>query len=315
MITILTGNNSYEIKSTVRQLTAKFEGSVERVDGTEIDLNRLADLLAGGGLFAERKLVIIDGLSGNKTIWPVLGDWLSRVNDDTELVLIEEPSLDKRTSAYKALKKVAEIKEFTNWSDREQPKAIGWVIEQANERGLKLDRATAAELVRHCMVATGRPGRMDIDQWRLHHGIEKLRALDNPTPDDVKNLIEAEPQENSFEILQLALSGNSDTLQERLAVLRQTEEPHRLFGLLANQTYQLALLVNTDKPAAAVAADLGVHEYPVKRLQPLAQKLGKGGVKQLVDTMSEVDMKIKSSGHDTWQLVENLLLGLSSKSR
>src|SRR5690606_9312316 len=113
------GDNNYTISRAVKELVANFNGQADKVDGADIDLNRLADLLAGGGLFNEKKLVIITELSKNKTIWPLLPDWLNRVDTDTELILIE-PKLDKRTATYKTLKTKANIQEFINWTEREQ---------------------------------------------------------------------------------------------------------------------------------------------------------------------------------------------------
>lgn len=43
----------------------------------------------GVSLFATKRLIVIRGLSENKVIWPVFGDWLPKVSDDIHLVLIE----------------------------------------------------------------------------------------------------------------------------------------------------------------------------------------------------------------------------------
>lgn len=312
VITVLTGNNNYEISVLTRQRQAQFDGAVERVDGTDLDLNRLADLLAGGGLFSLKKLVIISELSANKTIWPVLGDWLGRVDSDTELILVE-PKLDKRTAGYKALKSAAEIKELNNWSDRDQSVAVRWTIEEAGNRGLKLDREVAAEVVRRCLVAADRPGRLEIDQWRIHFAIDKLRAVDKVDLDVVNEIIAGEAHENSFEILELAISGNLEKLQRRLEVLHRSEEPHRLFGLLTSQIYQLAVLTYSAKPAAGVAADIGAHPFVIEKLQPAARTLGKAKVRDLVFMFADTDRRLKSTGQDAWQLVESLLLTIATK--
>lgn len=309
----MTGSNDYMIQATLCERQAQFSGAVERVDGVDLDFNRLADLLAGGGLFAIQKLVIISDLSGNKTIWPVLADWLKRVDDDTELILVE-PKLDKRTTTYKSLKTLANIKEFNNWIDRDQNTAIQWAIEEAGKRDMKLDRASAAELVRRCLVATDKPGRAEIDQWRLHFGLEKLRVVEAISPAVVAELVEAEPRENSFELLELALAGRIEQLQSRLAVLRHSEEPHRLFGLLSGQIYQLAVVVHANKPLREVAAETGVHPFVLEKLQPPARRTSRTYLKELVSEFSKADRDMKSTGQDAWQTVESLLLGVAARS-
>lgn len=307
MISVLTGNNDYLIQATQRQLADRFDGMVEKHDGDSLDLNQLADLLAGGGLFAEKKLVIITELSKNKPVFAVLPDWLGRVDDDTELILIE-PKLDKRTATYKSLKSSAEIREFSSWTDRDQGVATKWVIEEAKSRGLDLAHSAASELVRRSMVSSDKPGRSEIDQWRLHFGIDKLRVVDEVTPAVVAELIDADPRENSFELLDAALSGDQALLQRRLANLKTSEEPHRLFGLLSQQVYQLTVLAYADKPAAAVAKDLGTHPFVVEKLQTAARRLGKRGARELALMFADVDVSMKTSTQDPWALVESALL-------
>ena len=310
MITVLTGSNDYAIKAELRRQIDRFDGLIERVEGVDLELNRFADLVAGGGLFAERKLVVIEDLSKNKVIWAVLLDWLQRVDDDTILILIE-PKLDKRTTTYKALKSKVEITELANWTDRDQGMALKWTKDEAAKRGLEMDNASVAELVRRSMVSTDKPGRLEIDQWRIHYGLEKLRAADAVTPDVVADLIDTELRENSFELLEAVLSGNISQLQNRLDILRLQEEPHRLLGLLSAQAYQLTVLSYAQKPVSAVAADIGAHPFVMDKLSALARRLGRAGAKQLVSTLAETDMQMKSSGHDPWLLVESMLLRLA----
>jgi len=129
MITLLTGDNSFEIERYIQNKIHNFAGQVENIDAEYINLNNLPDLLMGVSLFSQKRFIIIRRLSQNSSIWKIIGDWLDKISDDINLIIIE-PTLDKRTSAYKAISKIGDIKEFVSWSDRDYLKAEQWVMDE-----------------------------------------------------------------------------------------------------------------------------------------------------------------------------------------
>lgn len=310
MIRLLTGDNDFMIWQTIRLAKSNFDGGVEMVEGADLDLNGLADLLAGGGLFAQKKLVVIRELSRNKQIWPQLPNWLDRVDEDTELVLVE-PKLDKRTATAKVLLKVAKHDEFKTWTERELAHAIKWTLDLASGQGLTLDRVLAEEVVHRSLVASGRPGQAIVDQWRISHTLDKLRAIDSLTLEDVRQAIEPEPRENSFELLSAALSGNMRLVRDRLEVFRQTEEPHMLYGLIAGQVFQLLAVAVADKPLVQVAKDLSVHPYALEKLQPHARRLGGGGALNVLGLVQAGDQRLKTGGAEPWRVLESVLFEIA----
>ena len=111
MITVLTGDNSFELTRALDKIVAAFAGTAEKFDGVDLELGQLPDLLLGGTLFATERLIIIKQLSENKQLWDALPDWLEKTDSDVHVVLIE-PKPDKRTKTYKELKKHADVREF-----------------------------------------------------------------------------------------------------------------------------------------------------------------------------------------------------------
>lgn len=139
MITLLSGENSFEIDRELKHLVTEFDGRAEKIDGSELELRQLPDFLMGMSLFAEKRLVIIKNLSENKTVWVDFADWLERVSDDIHLVLVE-PKPDKRTRTYKDLQKAAELKEFAPWGERDSLKAEQWATDEAKRLGFVLNK-------------------------------------------------------------------------------------------------------------------------------------------------------------------------------
>lgn len=297
MIILVTGENSFENDRTVREIVSSFDGVPERIDGSELEIKQLPDLLMGATLFASKRLVIIKNLSENKPIWSDFIDWLPRISDDVQVVLIEAKP-DKRIKTYKELQKVAIIKESTLWSERDTVKAEQWVISEATRLGYSLDKKSAHKLI----------DRVGVDQWLLAQALEKLSVVDIVSPEVIEELIEANPLENVFMLFESALKGDAPKIKKILTTLEVTEDAFRLLGLLSGQAVQLAVLAISDKPSAEVAKDMGVHPYALSKLAPAAKKLGRSGAKKVVTAFAEADTVAKTSATDPWLLVERALI-------
>jgi DNA polymerase-3 subunit delta len=301
MITLLIGENNFEVTRAIKSLVGSFDGVAEKIDGSELDKKQLPDLLAGSTLFADKRLVIIKNLSENKSLWADFVNFLPRISDDIHVVLVEVKP-DKRTKTYKDLQKVATIHEFAVWSERDSKKAEEWVIKEAKELGFTLDRKSAEVLVR----------RVGVDQWQLYGALEKLLLTDSVTPEIIENTIDANPSENVFHLFDAALKGDSKKIQQMIQNLQLIEDPYRLFGLLSGQVFQLTALVVGEKPSGEVAKDIGVHPYALSQLSSHAKNIGRTKVKKIVTIFAETDADMKSLGVEPWLLIERALIKVSN---
>ncbi len=300
MITFLIGENSFEIEQALNEIAAKFDGVVERIDGSVLQLNQLPDILMGVSLFSTVRTIVIRGLSENKSIWSVFSDWLPRISDDVHLVLIESKP-DKRTAAFKALQKVALIQEFPIWTDRDIQKAEKWVTSEAKNLGLNMDNKSVQFLV----------ARVGVDQWQLFYALQKLLLIDEITIESIKNVIDANPVENVFNLFETALSGDRLELKTTLNVLEQTEDIYRLSALLFSQVFQLAAVSAAEK-ADNPAKDFGIHPFVVSRMTLLAKRLGRAKVAQIVRIFADCDGDMKTSRAEPWLLLERALMKAAS---
>ncbi len=297
MITVLTGENSFELTRALDALVADFAGVAEKFEGSDLELAQLPDLLLGGTLFATERLVIIKNLSENKQLWDILPDWLEKTDSDVHVVLVE-PKPDKRTKTFKELKKYADVREFTPWSDHDTMLAEKWVIDEAKHQGLNLDKKVAQQLV----------ARVGLDQWQLFYAIEKLAVLDVVTSEIIEQTIEANPTENVFNLLDAALRGDAHKVSGMIRTLQLSQDPYMTFGLLAGQAFQLAALAVADKPSGEVAKDIGAHPYALGKLAPHAKKLGRIGTKKIVQIFAGTDTAMKSTSAEPWLLIEDALI-------
>jgi DNA polymerase III delta subunit len=240
-------------------------------------------------------LVIIKDLSSNKTIWPLLPDWLDRVSDDVDLILIDEKP-DKRTATYKVLKEA--VHEFPAWTDRDTAKAETWLLQQ----DLKLDKKSAHRIVE----------RVGVDQWQLSSALEKLRFLDEITEETIDETINARPSENVFNLFETALRGNAAKVHQMIATLELTEDAYQIFALLASQAFQLAAIQAAgagDNPAK----DFGIHPFVVSKLSNYARNLSTKEIRAIIKAFADADADIKLSRAEPWLLVERALLVVATQ--
>ncbi len=302
MITLLTGENTFESTRALDHIERAFDGTIERVNGDDIEPSDLPDILMGATLFSPTRLVVIKGLSENKPVWNELGEWLPRVSDEVHVVFVETKP-DKRVKTYKELVRQAEVTEFPAWSERDAAKAGQWVAAEATRMKFAMNTKSVQTLVR----------RVGVDQWRLFHALEKLSVLDTVSPDVIEDVIEARPSENVFQLLDAALRGNRAQVKAMLTTLAHTDDPYMVFGLLSSQVVQLATLATTDKLAADVAKDIGAHPFAVSKLAPHARTFGKSGAKRIVAAFANADRAMKTTAADPWLLIERALFISATK--
>ena len=296
MIELFTGENSYERTLAVSKRTSAFTGEVTRLDGAAVEPTHLPDIFSGLTLFATTRLIIIDQLSANTSIWPELPAWAGRLHDDTTILLIE-PKPDKRTATYKWLKSHAEVHEFTAYTMRDRQSVESWLAKEASTRKLALDASHVRLLVE----------RVGVDQWQLSHALDKLALLDDANEQTIVSVIDARPEEHVFVLLETALRGDSERVQRMLLDLRRNEDAYKVFGLLTSQVIQLSALVLGLREDRNVAKDFGASPYVLNKLRPFAARLGERDIAAIVSRFAAGDRQLKTSQVDPWLVIEQSL--------
>ena len=298
MISWFIGENTFGVQQAVQAVATDFGGVAERIDGTTLELKNIPDLLMGGTLFAEKRLVIIKDLSQNSAVWEKLPEWIDRISDDIDVILIDTKP-DKRTTGYKEVKKRVVLKEFPAWGDRDQMVAEAWVVQRAATIGLQLDKKLAHHIV----------GRVGLDQWALAQELEKIALLEHVTPATIDTIIERSPSENVFQLFELALEGKGAAIHDMIRNLELVEDPYKLFALLSSQAFQLAAVAsatNDDNPTK----DFAIHPFVASKLARHGNRLGARGAMRILGLFAQADADMKRSRGEPWLLIEKTLLSV-----
>jgi DNA polymerase-3 subunit delta len=302
MTIVLTGTNDYEITYRVQSLRADFAGSAEQYDGDTLTKEQLLEMTRGATLFSDQRCIIIRQLSENKQLWDELPDFLHHVSSETTIVLVE-PKLDKRSKTYKWLQKNADVQQCDEWTARDTYKAEKWCQQEVAERGVTMNHILIKKLIQ----------RAGVEQWRLAAALEKLELVDEITEKTIHDVVEPHVEENVFELLGAALSGEKQTVQNMVVVLASTDDAYRVFALLASQIVQLATLIVSDRSVAEVAAATKSSPYVLNKLALYAKNRDTTDAKKLLETAARSDLQMKQSSMEPWVIVESMLLGLSIK--
>jgi DNA polymerase-3 subunit delta len=295
MIHFYYGEDDLGLHRQVDSIVAKFADkygaeNVTRIDAGETAADAILSETVNISLFAPNRLIILSGAFANRELANKLPDNLSRVPDETELVIVE-PKPDKRTKLYKVLGKEYKPREFA------RPKnLLDFTLTEAASSRVEMGHEAADELI---IYTNG-------DMWRIASEIAKFRALDRVvTVELVHELVEPDLSASAFNLLDDLLNGRRDKAMAELAKLRQVEDANKFLGLLSSQVFALAAAKNAgDRPSATVASEMGVHPFVMSKMFDVARKMSVRDVARIARIVAETDAKIKSMGVEPWILIE-----------
>lgn len=304
MIVTLSGSNNFLIREYLEDATKQFLASYdkfgfERLDAEEQDSINLLEVIQSIPLFSEKKLVIIKNPSSNKIFCEKLPEQIHLIPESTDLILVEK-KFDKRSSFYKFLKKETDFKEL---NELDQPRLVGWIVEQVKKGEGSISRADANYLAQ----------RVGLNQVQLFNELQKLLAFDPTiTRHTIDYLTEQSPQSTIFELLDAALTGNSQKAMKLYEEKRRMKvEPQQIIATLAWQLHILVLVKSAGiQDTSVIASETSLNPFAVSKTHKLAQSIPFQAVKQMVNDLFELDIAIKSSAIDADQALKTYMIGL-----
>lgn len=306
MLVTLTGNNAYALQQELRRLTAAFvaehtDMGLEKFDGEELDPKRLPSIVQALPFLAAKRMVVLRAPSAQKAVAEGLEKLLGDVPDTTDLIIIE-PSLDKRTSYYKALQKKTELRVFAELDERA---LATWLVGQAKATGAKLSTADASYLVH----------RVGTNQAMLANELAKLisynPAISRATIDDMTDPM---PQSSVFDLLDAALAGNTPKVLGLYREQRQQKvEPLAILAMLAWQLHILAVIKAAGpRSPQDIASQAKISPYVVRKSSTAARNLSLPHLKQLVSDAYRLDLRLKSQPIDPDDALQQFLISLAA---
>lgn len=305
MIVTLTGNNDFMLRADLQRLRRDFvkeytDMGLENYDGLDVDPKLLPSILQALPFLVARRMIIFRQPSAQKTIQESLEQLLGTVSDSTDLIIVE-PKLDKRTSYYKALKKLTDFREFNALDERALAQ---WLVEQAKLQEGSLSLGDANYLVQ----------RVGANQLLLSNELQKLiNYQPQITRQTIDELTEPTPQSSVFDLVDAAMAGNKKRTVALYHEQRQQKvEPMAIMGMLAWQLHILALVKTAgERNPSAIASQAKVSPYVVSKTQNIARRASLNDIKRWVHQAALLDVRLKRQPIDADEAMINFLLSLS----
>lgn len=305
MIITLTGSNDYMLGRALAELRQDFikehtDMGLETYNGEDIDPKQLPAILQALPFLVAKRCIILRQPSAQKTVQETLEQNLDNLPDTTELIIVE-PTLDKRTSYYKALQKQTDFREFKELDEHGLSR---WLVDQAVSENATLSQSDAHYLVQ----------RVGTNQLLLANELKKLASYKPAvTRQTIDLLTEPAPQSSIFDLLDAALAGNQKkTLQLYHEQRQQKVEPLAIMGMLAWQLHILALVKTAgSRSQADIAREAKVSPYVLSKTAGIAQKHSLTNIKSWVHEGSQLDIRLKRQPIDADEAMITYLLSFS----
>jgi DNA polymerase-3 subunit delta len=304
MITSIIGTNNYALKQTLNNLVSPFikrygEISHENIDGENMDFTLVQGYLQSLPFLSTKKLIVIQNPSGNKEFVSKIEQLIPTIPDTTDLI-ITESKIDKRLRYYSVLK---EQTKFIELQDQVGDSLVDWLVSYAADNNGHISPQTARNLI----------GKIGNNQQSLANELDKL-LLYNPTITDqsIQLLVEATPQGTIFEMLDRAFIGDK---RQTVALYKeqraQSVEPAQIIAMLTWQLHILALI----KAAAhltteQIAKESHQNPFVIRKSLSLAKKIDHDKLKQMFQTLLELDTRLKTEPIDPDEALQYYLLTL-----
>lgn len=307
MITTLTGKNSYALQAELTDIRRKYladngDDSVIELDGEQASIEDVRASVMNQGLFSSTSLVVLRHVAGNKQLQEDLVDLIDNVPSEVHLVIADD-QFDKRTSAFKALKKKTEFRDF---SELNEQALAEWAVERIkNKYDRELKRDVALYLVQ----------RVNNDQWLLANELDKLANVSSDiTRAVIDEHVEESFRDSVFNLLDAAFAGKQDeALSTYRDMLANKIDAYYVFSMLVWQLHILAVVTYSGhRGRDEIAKDHGISPFVVGKTQNIARRVKPSDVSTIIDAAADIDMRSKSqAGYDMEVAVETLIIRIS----
>lgn len=306
---LLENTDPIVIKNETKNLIKKnnFDGSqVSIYDIEEVPLEKALEDLDTYGFLSSKKVVIIKNIDilkydDNKKDLDHLFKYLENSSSDN-LLIIEVKKLDNKTKISKELKKKCNYIE----SSLNTKSFI-----KGQLKGYDISQDTINLLDEYCLE----------DITKIYNECEKLKEyrIDEKkiTSQDVRELVvrkQGDTKETTFQFSRaLAEKNKKEALNLFNSLLEKNNDSIAIVGLLASQLriiYQVKILEERNMSDREIASTLGEKEFRIKKTRELTRLYSRDELNKLIITLSDIDLKMKTTDIDPKHLIQMFIINL-----
>ncbi|HOY56295.1 MAG TPA: DNA polymerase III subunit delta [bacterium] len=310
MIYFFYGADAYRLKEKVKTLElqrAKTVGT-EKLEAANLNLDEIKNHLQANTLFAEQKLLVINGVLGKN--FKAKEDFLKYLQDikipAEDIIIFTDLEFDRRTALFKLLRKKAD--QAVEFLPLKADELEDWIKEKAVVLNLKLKQDQRKKLAAAFLG----------DTWLAAMELEKIAAYVNGrevTDADLDLLVRGRAEDDIFKLTDVLTRGDKKTA---LKLMRDQLE------LGSNEIYLLSMLIRQfriliqiksaleagvgEGDNYALAKILELHPFVVQKSLLAAKKYSFLELQKIYSTLEQTDLELKSSKVNKETLLVKLIL-------
>ena len=287
-IYLLYGEEKYDLNSKVEKIKKDFSNLEVGVNLFYVNLENLDELeniTQSVTFFGSEKLIIIKDTKLKFNL-----DLLKDIDPDIKVIIIED-SVDKRTSEYKTLSKIAEVNEYKHPDEKQM---ITYISDILKKYGKKISYEDASYMQSVCGE----------DKSNIINELQKLVIYADDTDIVDKKMIDKICSKTLsakiFDVLDDIIGRKKKQAISQLDnLLKQKESIIKIYIMLYKQykqLYQIKLLKK--KGEKDIAGILGLHPFVVKKLLYSVDKYSEEELKNIIYAFDDYDYKTKNGDID-----------------
>ncbi|MGX7111269.1 DNA polymerase III subunit delta [Gemella cuniculi] len=304
----LEGINDYEKKIAKEYLKEIDEFNYVKINMNENTIETLVYECRSSGLFSNNKVIVAENcnflLAKPKKIKvehniDVLNSYLEHLNEEVVLILKLVEKVDSRKRIVKKLKELGEVKEFSNFNDKEISE---YIVNFISGQGLKIAKSDAQFLVNYTRLDFANIKR-ELEKLVLYCGNKKVI-----TKGDIELLTTRSLEYDVFSLTNELFGKNYSKLREVYnSLVLKKEEPIFLLSLISGQLriyYKVKVLLSEHYSQKEIAKALSIHPY---RVQLATQGVYNYSIEKIMKTLilaADYDKLLKSSYMDKYLILD-----------
>lgn len=257
--------------------------------------------------FADRRIILIDGVNVFKEKHELLEEYLQRLPDYLT-VIFSEAEADKRSKLYKTIVKYGYAAEFASMDAKDLAQ---YTARRLAAAGKKIRRDTCEEFL------AGAGNDLNYINNELDKLIAYMGGREVVTVEDIEAVCSPIVENRIFDLVSAVASGDKKTaLLKYNDLLTLKEPPMRILFLLARQFGQMLHIKELAEEGSGpqlIAEKLKMNPYVVKKMMPQVKRYTKEELRLAVEDMVKAEADVKTGFLAERLSVELMIIKYSGK--
>ncbi len=259
-------------------------------DGKEDSINDLIAWIQTSPFLAEKRLVFILDIPAssakgvNKEKQESVLSALEDINEDVVLILIQ-PSPDKRTKLFKFLIKNVQVEEFKDLTTFELSQ---WIQKNIDNRGWKILPSAISFLI----------DRVGINMWTLNNEINKLITYTNNekpiSENDIKNITNINFSTNIFKFIDAVSAKNKRQALLELSNFTETGDSLIMVFMMLIKHIRALLYASENPSKQDLVKDLSLHPFVAWKVLFQVKIFKKEKLIKIYQKFLDIDIRLKT---------------------